>query len=147
MPIARRSDFIPGSPADVFKAVVEPDGLLQWHPHFTSMSREDSAPTGVGTVWKVRSARLGEVDLRVLAFDPGALYVAEADTPRMLMTQTFRLTPEGEGTRLEQVGELRAHRPRLAMSLIGRLIVRKSLADNARRLRSHMASTVVVATA
>jgi hypothetical protein len=137
---AHRTDLIPALADAVFNAITEPERIILWHPHFRAVRPLSSGPITVGTRLEVTSARMGVFALEVLVYERGRRYSAGGTVRGIHMVHEYELAAVAGGTQLTQSATGTA----TGVSLFGLLLpllVRKSVATNAARLRRHFAVT------
>jgi uncharacterized protein YndB with AHSA1/START domain len=107
-------------PGDVFPWLLDADKVPRWTGHLETYERIGDGPLGPGS--KVRqildiSGRRIDVQLEVTAYDPPSGAETRFESNGVAVTSSYRLEPDGSGTRLTQAIEAKP------TSLGGRMIV------------------------
>jgi uncharacterized protein YndB with AHSA1/START domain len=130
------------SPARVFDALADAAGWPRWFPLMTAACWLRGAPGGIDAVREVSVLGFGRFEERFVAWEPGARFgftmIAGSSPLAAAIAEDYRLTPDGDGTRLAwtfgaeptALGRLAAPALRLAMPRI----VDRATARLARRL-------------
>jgi uncharacterized protein YndB with AHSA1/START domain len=119
-------EHIERSPEQVWNVLVDLSLAPRWRPLITSMETLDGLPVHAGSQVRITFEFFGRRDSRVsttVAFEPGRRWVLRSsDNPQMEGFFEFIVDPEGSGTRVTALCDLKAHGflPWLYLPLIAR---------------------------
>ena len=113
----------------VFGFMSDPANRPLWQEHTERVEMLTEGPSGVGTRWRETTAGVGTYEAEVVAFEPGRLWVEEADTGQGHARISVAFAPAGAATHLTVTVEIRLRGARRLMGpalapLIGRQLPR-----------------------
>ena len=79
----------------VFRFMADPANRPRWQENTQRVEMLTEPPVGLGARWRETTTGLGTYEAEVVGFEPGRLWVEEADTSRGRGRITVVLAPEG----------------------------------------------------
>jgi uncharacterized protein YndB with AHSA1/START domain len=79
----------------VFGFMADPANRPRWQEHTQRVEILTEGPSGVGTRWRETTGGVGTYEAEVVAFEPGRLWVEEADTSRGRGRISVAFAPQG----------------------------------------------------
>ncbi len=105
------SEHIARSPEEVFAVIADPTEATRFLDNITESVKVTDGPIGVGTVireTRVVGGKTASADLVVDAYEPHTHVAISSAAEGITVLYHYRLSPEGDGTRLEWTCELEA---------------------------------------
>ncbi|WP_347345444.1 SRPBCC family protein [Microbacterium sp.] len=105
------SEHIARSPEEVFAVIADPTEATMFLDNITESVKVTDGPIGVGTVireTRVVGGKTASADLVVDAYEPHTHVAISSAAEGITVLYHYRLSPEGDGTRLEWTCELEA---------------------------------------
>jgi uncharacterized protein YndB with AHSA1/START domain len=138
MAVITRTQTIKAPIEKVFAAIVDGGNFAAWNPTIRSSRPLDDAPAGNGTrfEWKLRG--FGTVEQELQEFDPPRQVRIVPHIKQMEGGHRFRLTDQGDATRIDHELEMRPKGIFLPFAPIMGLIGSKNLRDTANALHAHL---------
>ena len=137
------SEHIARAPREVFEVVSDPREATGFLDNITASTKLTDGPIGVGTTFRetrVVSGKESSADLRIVAYEPDQHVGVSAAAEGVTVTYQYRLSPEGEGTRLLWTCELEAGGLRRMMLPMVAAIMKKEDGDHLQRLKAYLES-------
>lgn len=100
MTLITSTTLIDRTPEDVFDYCVDLRNELDWNPSVESMEKVTDGPVGVGTRYRAKWKQSTQLDVECTAYDRPHTWTYVNGGP-VAVILTIRLSPEGDGTRLE----------------------------------------------
>ena len=135
------TEHIARSPQEVFEVISNPTEATKFLDNIKESKKLTEGPVAVGTVFRetrVVSGKEASADLLVNAFEPHTHVGISTEAEGIKVDYHYRLSPEGDGTRLTWVCELEAHGLRKMMLPVVAAIMKKEDGEHLQRLKSYL---------
>ena len=135
------SEHIARSPQEVFEVISNPTEATKFLDNITESRKLTDGPIGVGTMFRetrVVSGKEASADLLVTAYEPNTHVGISTEAEGITVAYHYRLSPEGDGTRLTWVCELEASGLRKMMLPMVATIMKKEDGDHLQRLKAYL---------
>jgi uncharacterized protein YndB with AHSA1/START domain len=100
MTVITSTTLIDRLPEDVFDYCVDLRNELEWNPDVEKMEKVTDGPVGVGTRYQAKWKQSKVIDVECTAYNRPHTWTYLNGGP-VVVVLTIRLSPEGQGTRLE----------------------------------------------
>lgn len=134
-------EHIAKTPKDVFEVLSDPTNATEFLDNITESKKLTDGPIGVGTSFRetrVVRGKEASADLLVSAYEPGTHFGISSEAEGIKVDYHYRLTPEGDGTRLTWTCELQASGLRKMMLPLVVSIMKKEDGDHLQRLKAYL---------
>ena len=138
MAIIRRTQVIARPVATVFDVVIDGGRWSEWNPTVRASRRLDDGPIGEGTRFEWDLRGVGKVIQELQEFDPPRQVRIVTHTKQTSGGHRFRLTAQGEGTRIDHELEVRPKGAFLLLAPMMGMLGRKNLRDTANALQARL---------
>src|SRR5215471_12549268 len=138
MALITRTQVIDAPIDAVFTVIVDGGNFAVWNPTIRSSRRLDAGEIGEGSRFEWELRGFGKVKQELQEFDRPRQVRIVPHTKQIEGGHRFRLSPEGERTRIEHELEMRPKALLVLFSPLIRLIGRKNLKDTANALQEHI---------
>lgn len=135
------SEHIARSPREVFAVISNPSEATRFLDNIKESRKLTEGPIAVGTVFRetrVVGGKEASADLLVNAYRPDTHVGISTEAEGITVDYQYRLSPEGEGTRLTWSCELEAHGLRRMMLPMVAAIMKKEDGDHLQRLKTYL---------
>lgn len=135
------SEHIARSPEDVFSVISNPSEATKFLDNIKESKKLTDGPIRVGTTFRetrVVSGKEASADLVVNAYEPNTHVGISTEAEGITVDYHYRLSPEGDGTRLIWLCELEANGLRKMMLPMVAAIMKKEDGDHLRRLKTYL---------
>lgn len=135
------SEHIARSPRDVFEVISNPTEATKFLDNIKESRKLTEGPIAVGTMFRetrVVSGKEASADLLVNAFEPNAHVGISTEAEGIKVDYHYRLSPEGDGTRLTWVCELEASGLRKMMLPMVAAIMKKEDGEHLQQLKTYL---------
>jgi uncharacterized membrane protein len=125
----------------VFRFMADPANRPRWQEHTQRVEMLTDGPIGLGARWRETTAGLGTYEAEVVGFEPGRLWVEEADTGRGRGRITVAFAPEGTAaTHLTVTVEIHLRGARRVLGAAVAPLIGRQLPRDLERLEALLAS-------
>ena len=138
MAILIRSQVINAPIDDVFDAIVDGGNFASWNPTIRASRQLDQAPPGDGTRFEWDLRGFGKVIQELQEFARPQQVRIVPHTKQMEGGHRFRLTDQGESTRIDHELEMHPKGAFVLFAPVMGMIGRKNLKDTANALQAHL---------
>jgi hypothetical protein len=138
MPGFEMSEMIDRSPQEVFDFITDSENASKVGGSVTSMVKLTEGPVSVGTRYRETRVMRGEqhqADLEVAEYEPVQKYSVKNETDGVETVYRYRLHPEGEGTRIDLVCEVKGSGLKRLILPVVVSILKKEDRDHLQRLK------------
>ena len=135
------TEHIARSPQEVFEVISNPTEATKFLDNITESTKLTEGPVAVGTVFRetrVVSGKEASADLLVNAFEPPTHVGISTETEGIKVDYHYRLSSEGDGTRLTWVCELEARGLRKMMLPVVAAILKKEDGEHLQRMKTYL---------
>lgn len=135
------SEHIARSPRDVFEVISNPTEATKFLDNIKESRKLTEGPIAVGTMFRetrVVGGKEASADLLVNAFEPNAHVGISTEAEGIKVDYHYRLSPEGDGTRLTWVCELEASGLRKMMLPMVAAIMKKEDGEHLQQLKTYL---------
>lgn len=130
-------------PQDVFAVISDPREATKFLEGITRSIKLTDGPIAVGTTFRetrVVGKKEATADLVITAYEPDTHVGVSTEAEGISVTYHYRLSPAGDGTRLDWVCELEATGLRRMMLPMVATIMKKEDGDHLQRLKTYIES-------
>ena len=138
MALITRTQVIDAPIDAVFTVIVDGGNFAAWNPTIRSSRRLDTGEIGEGSRFEWDLRGFGKVEQELHEFDPPRQVRIVPHMNQMEGGHRFRLSSEGERTRIEHELEMRPKRLFVLFAPMMGMIGRKNLKDTANALQEHI---------
>jgi Polyketide cyclase / dehydrase and lipid transport len=138
MTMITRSQTISATIDDVFDTIVDGGSFAAWNPTIRSSRRLDSGEVSNGTRFEWDLRGFGKVVQELQEFERPNQVRIVPHIKQLAGGHRFRLTEEGDATRVDHELEMRPKGAFLLFAPMMGMIGRKNLRDTANALRAHI---------
>jgi carbon monoxide dehydrogenase subunit G len=135
------SEHIARSPREVFEVISNPTEATKFLDNIKESKKLTEGPIAVGTMFRetrVVSGKEASADLLVNTFEPNTHVGISTEAEGIKVDYHYRLSPEGDGTRLTWVCELEASGLRKMMLPMVAAIMKKEDGEHLQRLKTYL---------
>ncbi|MBK8470626.1 MAG: SRPBCC family protein [Actinomycetales bacterium] len=128
-------------PHEVFEVISDPRTAIGFLDNISASTKLTEGPIGVGSTFRetrLVSGKESSADLRIIAYEPDTRVGVSTAAEGITVTYQYRLSPEGDGTRLDWTCELEASGLRRMMLPIVAAIMKKEDGDHLQRLKAYL---------
>jgi carbon monoxide dehydrogenase subunit G len=116
-------------PEQVFDFLADFQNEPAWNPECISVAKTSPGPTGAGATYIGRMRRIGSVQMTLETYEPHRRFVTSERSRMATGRFEFRLTPDGDGTRVEVDAQLTPRGPFRLLQPVMRRELAKFLAN------------------
>jgi hypothetical protein len=138
MAFITRTQVIDATIDAVFTVIVDGGNFAAWNPTIRSSRRLDTGEVGEGSRFEWDLRGFGKVEQELQEFDRPHQVRIVPHIKRILGGHRFRLSPEGERTRIDHELEMRPKGLYVLFTPMIGMIGRKNLRDTANALQGHI---------
>ncbi len=110
MPKISKTVLIPRPPDEVFDYLANFETTAEWDPGIVDATKTSEGPVGVGSTFDLVSDFRGRkipVTYEMTRYEPHRRFVIVGRNKQFTGTDDIRLTPEGDGTRVDYTADFR----------------------------------------
>ena len=137
MALTTRTQFIDAPIDAVFTVIVDGGNFAAWNPTIRSSRRLDAGEIGEGSRFEWELRGFGKVQQELQEFDRPRQVRIVPHTKQIEGGHRFRLSSEGQRTRIEHELEMRPKGLFVLLAPVMGMIGRKNLKDTANALQEH----------
>jgi uncharacterized protein YndB with AHSA1/START domain len=138
MAVIKRLQTINAPIDEVFDAIVDGGNFAAWNPTIRASRRLDTGKVGDGTRFEWDLRGFGKVEQELQEFDRPRQVRIVPHIKQLAGGHRFRLTAEGNATRVDHELEMRPKGAFLLFAPMMGMIGRKNLKDTANALQAHV---------
>lgn len=134
-------EHIARSPQDVFAVLSDPTTAVEFLENITRSEKLTEGPIGFGTRFRetrVVGGKEVSADLLVTVYEPHTQIGISSEAEGVTVEYHYRLTPEGEGTRLKWICELEASGLRKVMLPMVAGIMKREDGNHLQKLKAYL---------
>jgi len=124
--------------AEIFAAVADVETMPRWNPRLTRARRLTPGAVCAGTRFRIAAKGIGQADMEISEYEEPTRLHLRTSTGMADATHLYVLRPEGDGTRVEQIGQ--AHLKGLAriMAPVMGTVMTRTLRGDTERLKAYL---------
>jgi uncharacterized protein YndB with AHSA1/START domain len=138
MAVIRRWQVISAPVDEVFDAIIDGGNFASWNPTIRASRQLDDGPPGDGTRFEWDLRGFGKVIQELQEFERPRQVRIVPHIKQMRGGHRFRLTAQGDATRIEHELEMHPKGPFVLFAPMMGMIGRKNLRDTANALQAHV---------